>query len=734
MLARYKILGIAVVLAGLHLPQLAAAADTSERAAVKSADSLPAPSSIVADPTRFPEPAILKPVVGFWRDVFAKYSENQSIVHSTLEPDKVLAVMDFSSEAQSMSKADFYRFRQHREQQLTVVAEKAFRGIIAADGDPKKMTDAERRVYNLYGGGGTRLFKRMIGTLRVQHGLRERTGHALEVAGRYMPKMEKTFAGYGLPEVLTRLPLVESSFNLDAYSKVGAAGIWQFIPSSARIYMKLNAIQDDRRDPWISTDAAARHLKDDYDALGQWPLALTAYNYGRGGIAHALKQVHGSTLTDLLQHYDNPRFGFASRNFYAEFLAASQVAAQSEHYFGKLHHDQPIRFDVVHTTDYVPYSTLQTLSGLNAQDFRTLNPSFDDAVVEDRLYVPPGTAVRVPPGYTHHFETLYAALGPNERFDRQRVWYVAYRVRRGDVLGSIASRHNVSVDELMRYNHLRSPRLIRVGQELRIPTGGPLTEAPHLVAAVAHTNRVITHRVERGQTLSSIAAHYHVSVDALLRDNHLRSARLLRAGQILRIPTKDNAAATGTGTTQVASAQPAVVERRVQPGQTLSGIADRYDTSVHALLAANDNLDTPRDLRAGQHLTIPVGNDAVASVQPTLIKHQVRPGQTLSGIATRYHTSVGALLAENHLSSPRALRAGQTLQIPTDDATQPHPVATRVATAQPSVIVHRVRAGQTLSGIASRYSSSIAAIRRLNGLDDVDFLKVGMHLKIPQSN
>ena len=662
MLARYKILGIAVFVAGLSQPGLGRAADTSP----KTADVVPASRTIVADPAQFPEPDILKPVVGFWKNIFAKYSENDSIVHSTLEPDKVLAVMDFSAEAQSMSDANFRRFREHREKQMMAVAEKAFRGIIAAHGDPKNMTAAERRVYNLYGGGSTQLFKHMIGTLRVQHGLRERTGQALEVAGRYMPKMEQTFAGYGLPEVLTRLPLVESSFNLNAYSKVGAAGIWQFIPSSARIYMTLNAIQDDRRDPWISTDAAARHLKDDYDALGKWPLALTAYNYGRGGLVHALKQVNGSTLTDLLLHYDNPRFGFASRNFYAEFLAASQVAADSTHYFGKLDHDHPIHFDVVHTKDYMRYSTLQALSGLDAKAFRTLNPSFDDAVVKDRLYVPPGTAVRVPPGDTHHFETLYAALGPGERFDRQRVWYVAYRVRRGDVLGSIASRHHVSIHELMRYNHLRSARLIHVGQELRIPTGGSVAREPHLVAAVAHGSSVVTRRVERGQTLS--------------------------------------------------------------------GIADRYDTSVHALLAANDSLDSPRDLRAGQHLKIPAGGDAVASAQPTLIEHEVRPGQTLSGIASRYHTSVGALLAENHLGSPRALRAGQTLRIPTADATRAHPVATRVASARSSVIVHQVRPGQTLSGIASRYSASMAAIRRLNGLDDVDFLKVGMHLKIPQSN
>src|SRR5687767_10658735 len=106
-----------------------------------------------------------------------------------------------------------------------------------------------------------------------------------------MPKMEAVFRDMGLPVELTRLPFIESSFNVKAYSHVGAAGIWQVMPSSARLYMRLNDTVDDRRDPWFSTEAAARHLADDYRLLKSWPLAITAYNFGRNGMARAAATV-----------------------------------------------------------------------------------------------------------------------------------------------------------------------------------------------------------------------------------------------------------------------------------------------------------------------------------------------------------------------------------------------------------------------------------------------------------
>src|SRR5262245_20063059 len=134
--------------------------------------------------------------------------------------------------------------------------------------------------------------------------------------------METIFEREGLPVALTRLPLVESCFNVRAYSKVGAAGIWQFMPSTGRYYLRIDNAVDERRDPVTATVAAATHLKGNYEVLHSWPLAITAYNYCRAGMANAVSTVGSSDIVDIIQHYHGPAFKFASRNFYAEFLAA----------------------------------------------------------------------------------------------------------------------------------------------------------------------------------------------------------------------------------------------------------------------------------------------------------------------------------------------------------------------------------------------------------------------------
>ena len=284
-------------------------------------------------------------------------------------------MLDFSQQAQTMNPVALWIVRHREEEQAKEEIDALLKRVDTLQATPEKMNSEERRVYDMYANSrDPHRFRDAIGSFRVQHGLRERTSHALVVSGRYMPQMEQIFASYGLPTRLTRLPLVESSFNLDAYSKAGAAGIWQFIPSSARIYMRLDEIADDRRDPWTSTDAAARHLRDDYNALQAWPLAITAYNYGRAGLVEALDKIGGRTLDDLLVRYDNARFGFASRNYYAEFVAANDVEREWRAHFGDIQREAPTSFETVETKDYVPYATLRRLSGVSPDEFHVLNP------------------------------------------------------------------------------------------------------------------------------------------------------------------------------------------------------------------------------------------------------------------------------------------------------------------------------------------------------------------------
>lgn len=492
----------------------------------------------------FPRPEILKPNIAFWTDAFGKLSEYQSVIHSERETAKVYLVLDFRDDVVRLGPVGARRLQQKTEKAVKRELDAHLRRVHALRDKPEQLSPLERRVYDLFADGkDPNRYKKAIGTFRAQRGLKEKTERALRVSGQYLPKMEAIFAAEGLPVLLTRLPLVESSFNVEAYSKVGAAGMWQFMPSSARLYMRLDEAVDDRRDPWTSTQAAARHLKEDYEMLGDWPLAVTAYNHGRGGLAVGLRKVKGDSLADLLARWDGKRFGFASRNFYAEFLAAVDVERDHREHFGEIERHAPIDFDVVQIQHYVPYETLRKCAGLSEEDFRLLNPGYHPEVLDGRLHVPPQTTVRVPVGAGESFMKAYLALGEDERFTQQRFYYVRYRVQKGDTLSTIARRYNVGLSKLREANGMGAKSFIRAGQQLRIPPrhgGGKMVK---VAAEKAETTQVggvdyLLHHVKPGQTLTAIARQYRTTIGALRQLNSLDPAGELRAGTILKVPSK----------------------------------------------------------------------------------------------------------------------------------------------------------------------------------------------------
>ena len=517
-----------------------------------------------SDDALFPRYAVLKPNVAFWTKVFGEYSEHQSVIHDMNNLDVVYEVLDFTSEAAYLDPGSLRKLKNQQEGAAIERYRKLLQQVNAARGQPETLNVEQRRIYDLYARNqNDDRFEAAASNVRSQRGLRERTQQALEISGKYLPSMEGVFQGYSLPLRLTRLPLVESSFNVEAYSKVGAAGLWQFIPSSARIYMRLNDVVDDRRDPWTSTDAAARHLRDDYASLGSWPLALTAYNHGRGGIARGLTATGGTELPDLIRGYNAKSFGFASRNFYAEFLAAYDVERNWRAHFGEIQRKNPLEFDVVETQHYVPYETLRRLCDADDEVFRKLNPAYRPEVIAGKLYVPPGHLIRVPAGSAKSFTVGYAQLGDHERFEQQRVNHLLHKVRKGDTLGGVAKRYGVTQASIRAHNGIGKRGTLRAGQVLKIvprseSRPGPVTVAvgeskPGLTAAEKRAADKAsaggdrkkssragyrTHRVRSGQTLSSIAHTYKVSIRELRQANDLGSSSDIRVGEKLKVPVR----------------------------------------------------------------------------------------------------------------------------------------------------------------------------------------------------
>ena len=171
------------------------------------------------------------------------------------------------------------------------------------------------------------------------------------------------------------LPHVESSFNAAAYSKVGAAGLWQFMRSTGRRFMRIDSAVDERMDPFRATEAAAQLLSYNYRLLGTWPLAMTAYNHGAEGMRRAKEQLGTDDIVRIVREYHSPSFGFASRNYYVSFLAALTVAQNPEKYFGPIKREPEAQFHEVKHAGFVTVSALTHALRIERDELRRLNPA-----------------------------------------------------------------------------------------------------------------------------------------------------------------------------------------------------------------------------------------------------------------------------------------------------------------------------------------------------------------------
>ena len=545
-----------------------------------------------------PYPKGLQPQVEFWTKIFSTYSEYQVVIHDAVYLDKVYAVLDFRPLLKKHSEAKVRKLKAKRTKQELKKIRAALRKLHKHGAKGRTLSSRERKIRSLFRDVKERhKFRKAAakGRLRAQSGIRERFKESLRLSGRYLPRMEKIFRQKGLPVVLTRLPLIESSFNIEAYSKVGAAGIWQFMPATGRLFLTINHVVDERLDPLIATRAAADLLESNYDRLRTWPLAVTAYNHGPAGMARAVRKVGTRDIVPIIRRYKSRTFGFASRNFYAELLAAIEVEKNSAKYFGPIKRDPLLRYDEVDLQHFVSLENLAGAANTSTERLVALNPSFGSLIRNGELHVPRGHRLRIPAGARKDFTRRYAALSPRAKADRQ-VPALTHTVRRGETLGGIAQRYRTSVRTLQRLNGLRSAHFIRIGQELRVSLRGkgrrPTTRPVQMVRDASQDG---THIVRRGESLGKIAQRYNTTVAALQRLNGIKNAALIPVGKKLRI------SADSPG-----KAKARYVKHRVRRGQTLGSIARRYGTKVSILKRLN-GVKNVRRLQIGQVLRIPTG-------------------------------------------------------------------------------------------------------------------------------
>jgi len=360
--------------------------------------------------------------------------------------------------------------------------------------------------------------------------------------------MEQIFVQeYGLPKELTRLPFVESSFNYTAYSSVGAAGIWQFMPRTARSHrMMVGRYVDERRDPIKATKAAAEYLRSAYSSLGSWPLAITSYNHGVGGVRSKVRKAGTSDLAAIIEDQSERYFGFASTNFFPEFLAAVEIFDQHTKYFPEVSEAQPLRVVSYPIQRAIAASTLASRLGISVDELKEANYALLDPVWSGRASIPSGYTLRVPVGFRERADRIFgsgAGVSPPGVPEPARIVPVssiasesAYTVKSGETLQSIARKFGVTPADLIAANGL-AVATVRSGQQLRITrSASPAapTSAKSEQTKAAPASYVI---VRKGDTLATIAQKRGLSIERLKSPNNLRSHAIF-AGQKLRIPSR----------------------------------------------------------------------------------------------------------------------------------------------------------------------------------------------------
>jgi membrane-bound lytic murein transglycosylase D len=513
----------------------------------------------------FVRPEELEPDVRFWTRVYTEVTTNGGFVHDDRHLGVVYEVITFPEALSPSERAK--RVERVKDKYKAVLRR------LARDG-PSADPELDERVRALWPENTSALaFQEAAENVRFQLGQANRFREGLIRAGAFEAHIAETFANLGLPAELAALPHVESSFNPDAYSHAGAAGLWQFMRSTGRRYMRIDSVVDERMDPYRSTEAAAQLLEFNYKLLGTWPLALTAYNHGAAGMRRAKEKQRTDDIVTIIRKHKSRTFGFASRNYYVAFLAALDVDRNAEKYFGPLARHVEVKVRAVAVPAYVPVGALERTFSVERQVLRSLNPALTSAVWEGDRYVPKGFMLRLPEELVAATDPVvrFAALDASERFEGQKADKI-YKVRSGDTLSGIAAAHGTSVAALMRLNGMSRANRLRRGQLLHMPGFEPRPVAVAAAQPKAPTAPVETaavYVVRPGDSLSAIARRVGVSESELLSLNQLTDRNFIYEGQELKVAasaaTVARLPAATVTITEVAPQSYIVVDADAQP-------------------------------------------------------------------------------------------------------------------------------------------------------------------------
>jgi len=333
----------------------------------------------------FPLFPAIQPNVAFWERIYTTYSTSEAVIHDQHDLSRIYAVIPITDYLQPGAAKLNKPVLDAAEEKYAAILTRLARGVAPA-------TKEERQIAVMVQGLKKSQLVKASESVRIQIGQKERFREGVIRSRAYLPEIKKIFRSYNLPEELAYLPHVESSFNPDARSKVGASGLWQFTKSTGKEYLRIDDTVDERHDPILASHAAAKFLKKNYTVLDSWPLALTAYNYGTAGMARA-KRDKGSYVK-IFQEYEEGHFKFASRNFYSEFLAALKSAKKLEGSLFPPVHPAPVT--TVRLSSQTSIDSIKRHFKVDGKTIKKLNPTIEQSVLEGKKHLPRGYLLKLP--------------------------------------------------------------------------------------------------------------------------------------------------------------------------------------------------------------------------------------------------------------------------------------------------------------------------------------------------
>ena len=468
-------------------------------------------SAAVRSQEVFPLPAELQRDVDFWIDIFSHYTTAQGVLHDS----RNLAVVYESIDAPAnLDRRERQRRVAKRREQLQAILR------ILAQGKRDNLNAEESHVLALWPADvNNKTLNSAVNQIRYQQGLRDRYREGLIRAGRWRDYIENEFLALGVPSELTALPHVESSYNPDARSHVGASGIWQFTRSTGRRFMRIDHVIDERNDPFTASRAAGKLLAYNHSITGNWPMAITAYNHGLSGVRRAMRQFGDNAYVEILRNYKGRTFGFASRNFYVAFLAAKHVDQNADTYFPGLVLDQPTDFARIELQDYIAADDLADALDVTSRQLKTYNPALQSTVWQGSKHLPKGLQLRMPLSmFDTPVDDLLAAI-PADTWQSSQLPDLFHTIARGDTLSQIAETYKTRVSTLVALNNLGGSHRIRAGQKLRLPAAGPAPvlaaappTAPTIVAPVADVSAIEAPTVMAEQIPNTLSGDFAASL------------------------------------------------------------------------------------------------------------------------------------------------------------------------------------------------------------------------------